>query len=104
LPLLWLLAVTMTAGYQKIYSDDPRIGFLTAARNLDDKLPTLQAALDSAKLANDENAIAVATKALSANRRMHFNDLLDTAVDGLFMVMVVAIFVIGVWEWLRLLT
>jgi carbon starvation protein len=37
-PLLWLLIVTSTAAWQKITSNDVRIGFLSAANDLADKL------------------------------------------------------------------
>ena len=38
LPLLWLLVVTTSAAYEKIFSDDVRIGFFAAANDLSQKL------------------------------------------------------------------
>ncbi|BBJ00400.1 carbon starvation protein A [Ferrigenium kumadai] len=38
LPLLWLVIITSTATWQKLTSDDPRIGFIAAANSLSDKL------------------------------------------------------------------
>jgi carbon starvation protein len=37
-PLAWLVTVTTVAAWQKIFSDDARIGFFAAARDLADKL------------------------------------------------------------------
>ena len=37
-PLAWLVILTSTAVWEKVASDDPRIGFLAAARGLADKL------------------------------------------------------------------
>ena len=38
LPLVWLIIITTTAAWQKIASDDIRIGFFSAANDLTDKL------------------------------------------------------------------
>ncbi|MGH8129304.1 MAG: carbon starvation CstA family protein, partial [Steroidobacteraceae bacterium] len=38
LPLAWLVTVTTAAAWQKIFSDDAKIGFFAAARDLADKL------------------------------------------------------------------
>jgi len=38
LPLLWLVVVTTTAAYEKIFSSDIRVGFLAAANDMSAKL------------------------------------------------------------------
>jgi len=71
IPLLWLLAVTMTAGVEKIFAADPRLGFLAAAQNLEGK--------------------------------PRFNALLDAVVTAVFLLMVAAIVLLSVREWILLL-
>jgi carbon starvation protein len=102
-PLIWLLAVTMTAGWQKIFDEDTRIGFLSAAKVLDGKLPSLQQALASARTGGNAAAIDAATKALANNRTLHFNNLLDAVVAGFFLCLVVMIVIISAREWILLL-
>tara|TARA_B100000035_G_scaffold286426_1_gene270732 strand:- start:25689 stop:27701 length:2013 start_codon:yes stop_codon:yes gene_type:complete len=38
IPLTWLLIITTTAAYQKIFSDDIRIGFLASAQSMSNKI------------------------------------------------------------------
>lgn len=38
LPLVWLLTITTTAVYEKVFSDDVRVGFFAAANDLSQKL------------------------------------------------------------------
>jgi carbon starvation protein len=38
LPLVWLVIITTSASYQKIFSDDVRVGFFAAANDLSGKL------------------------------------------------------------------
>jgi carbon starvation protein len=87
-PLLWLVAVTFTAGYQKIFSDQPRVGFLSEASHL-------QSALDAGAIAAGKMSEAQATI---------FNDRLDAAVCGLFLIMVALILVDSVRVWFRILS
>jgi carbon starvation protein len=102
-PLVWLLIVTMTAGYQKIFDTDPRIGFLAQVKVLKEKVPGLEAALTAAQAASNSKAIEDATKALRTNRVLQFNNRLDTLVTAVFLALVAAVALLSVREWILLL-
>jgi len=80
-PLLWLVAVTFTASYHKIWDESPRIGFLAHARQL-------------------ATGPAAGT---AGTARLIFNDRLDAAVTGILIVMIGMILVESVLEWGRVL-
>ena len=104
IPLVWLVAVTFTASVQKIWSSDPRIGFLAQAQTLAGKMPGLQQALDSANATGDVTTIDAAQKAWHANRTLRFNNLLDAVVAGIFLALVIAIVLLSLREWFLLLS
>jgi carbon starvation protein len=89
LPLAWLVVVTMVGGWAKIFSDDPRLGFLAHARLLADQL----AAGVLPRGAADATAAA----------RMIFNDRLDAAVAGFFMLAVIVILADSAKEWVAVI-
>jgi carbon starvation protein len=90
IPLTWLTIINMTAGYQKIFSSDPKLGFLSHAR-------WVQGFLDTGAL---PPGVANATNA----GRMIFNDRLDAAVAAFFLVAVVVILVSSAREWMAVLS
>jgi carbon starvation protein len=73
-PLVWLTAATLTAGWQKVFSPDPALGFLSHARSL----------------ANSTSADAA---------RLIFNDRLDAALSIFFMLIVVVVILASAREW-----
>jgi carbon starvation protein len=80
-PLGWLVAVTFTAGLEKIFSPDPHLGFLSHAN-------ALESAVGSA---------SIATKTLI------FNERLDAVVCGTFLLLVSIIMIDSVRVWVGLL-
>jgi carbon starvation protein len=89
LPLTWLCAVTMTAGWMKMFSPDPKLGFLARARLFQD-------ALDSGTV---PRGVADATAA----SRFIFNDRLDAAVTAFFMLSVIVIIAASAHEWWKVI-
>jgi carbon starvation protein len=85
LPMAWLVVVTMTAGWQKIFSADPRLGFLSHARWV------------AERVAMGELPGGVADAAGAA--RLMFNDRLDAAVAAFFMISVIVILLDSIREW-----
>jgi carbon starvation protein len=85
LPLAWVLTVTLTAGWQKVFSDDPRLGFLAHA--------TLTAQQVAAGVLRAGNA-----------ERLIFNDRLDALVAMALMLVTVLVVLASAREWLLVLT
>ncbi|HLQ69977.1 MAG TPA: carbon starvation CstA family protein [Gemmatimonadales bacterium] len=73
-PLVWLIVVTMTAGYQKVFSADPKLGFLAHAATL-------------------------AGSAIPNAPRLIFNDRLNAAVALFFMMVVAMLVFTSAREW-----
>ena len=78
-PLAWLVTVTYSGAWQKIFSDAPRVGFLAQARLLEAGPQTAQ------------------------TKQLIFNNRLDAAVCGLFIVLVTTILADSVRVWAGLL-
>jgi carbon starvation protein len=83
-PLVWLLAVTLTAGWQKIFAADPRLGFLSHASDL------------AARIA--------AGAEIAGGARMIFNDRLNALLAGVFMLTVTALVISSAWQWVAIIT
>jgi carbon starvation protein len=90
LPLAWLATVTMTAGWQKIFSSDPRLGFLTHARMLGERLAS--------------GELPAGVKSISEAHRLILNDRIDAAVAAFFLLSVIVILVASLHEWFTVLS
>ena len=80
-----LVIVTMTAGYQKIFSPNPRLGFLSHASSFE------------ATLAAGNLPPGVAS--IEAAQRFIFNDRIDAAVAAFFMISVIIILADSARQW-----
>ncbi len=83
-PLAWLLVVTGTASWQKVFSADPRLGFLAHARRVAEQLAAGSIAPDVAS-------------------RMIFNDRVDAVLALLFAAVTLLVVASSAWEWIAVL-
>ena len=74
-PLAWLVAVTMAASYQKIWSPDPSLGFLAQAQML------------ASRIASG----AIPAAQVDTTQRLIFNARLDAAITLIFAALVILI-------------
>ena len=85
LPLTWLLAATLTAGWQKVFAEDPRLGFLSHAAAISEQ-------------------VAAGTMEAARGGRLIFNDRLDAVVTVAFMVVTILVLLASAREWVLILT
>ncbi len=87
-PLCWLVAVTFTAGWQKIFSPDPRLGFLS----------------QTTALKNAIGAGKIPAPRIAETHAIIFNQRLDAAVCGIFLLLVSIILIDSARVWYGLLS
>jgi carbon starvation protein len=85
LPLTRVLAATLTAGWQKVFASDPRLGFLAHAATVVDQMAA--GGMDSAR-----------------GTRLIFNDRLDAVVTLSFMIVTLLVVLASAREWVLILT
>ncbi|HKM68267.1 MAG TPA: carbon starvation CstA family protein [Candidatus Acidoferrum sp.] len=87
-PMAWLVIITMTASYQKIFSPNVRIGFLSQASAL------------AAQIASGRIAAAI----IADTQRNIFNLRLDAAVTAVLAAMILVLIVEALAQWYAILS
>jgi carbon starvation protein len=87
-PTAWLVTVTMTASYQKIFDPNPRIGFLSYAKVLAAQIASGQ--IPAAKLVETQ--------------RLIFNQRLDAGVTAVLAVMIIVLIAEAIVQWYSILS
>jgi carbon starvation protein len=88
LPMVWLVVITMTASFQKIFDPNPRIGFLAAANAM------------AAQIA----AGKIAAAQIAETHRLIFNQRLDAAVTAVLALMILVLIVEALVQWYAILS
>jgi carbon starvation protein len=87
LPMVWLVTVTMSASYAKVFDPNPRIGFLSQARTLEARLAAGQVPADK----------------LAGTHRQIFNARLNAGITLLFVGLILVLIFEALFGWWRIL-
>ena len=88
IPMTWLVIITMTASYQKIFDSNPRLGFLSYAKALSAQIA--EGKIPAAKIADTQRVI--------------FNQRLDAAVTAVLAAMIIVLIIEALMQWYRILS
>jgi len=86
-PTIWLLACTLSAGWLKIFSENPKVGFLAHAAKFSG--------------AAERGEVLAPAKSIEQMQQVIFNDYVDASLCGLFIVVVLTVLVFGIRAALR---
>ncbi|MBV8145413.1 MAG: carbon starvation protein A [Gammaproteobacteria bacterium] len=81
-PTVWLVICTVTAGLEKVFSPNPKVGFLSHAEKFSQALASQQ--------------VLAPAKSLQEMSRVIFNDYLDAALAALAVSIVIVVVVYGI--------
>ncbi|WP_066306281.1 carbon starvation CstA family protein [Bacillus sp. FJAT-29814] len=89
LPTTWLLIVTLTAGWQKLFHENPKIGFLSHAKIF--------------KEAYDDGKVLAPATSAAQMKQVLINDYVDAALTGIFMIVVIVVLISAIRIWFKVL-
>ncbi|MEV2908163.1 carbon starvation CstA family protein [Paenibacillus larvae] len=87
IPTAWILLVTMSAGYQKIFHPDPAIGFLAHANKFSSAL--------------NSGSLLAPAKTTDQMKQIIMNDNVNAILCGFFMLVVILVFLSALRIWIQ---
>lgn len=89
IPTTFVLIVTMTAGWQKLFHENPRIGFLSHGKVFKDAI--------------DKGEVLAPAKSMGQMKQVLINDYVDAGLTAFFMLIVITVFISAVRLWIKVL-
>jgi carbon starvation protein len=102
-PLVWLVAVTGSAGAIKVFHPHPRMGFWAAAQAADQALPKVHQELAEAQARGETAKVQQLEHRVMELRRTRFNNRVDAVVTMVFLLLMVTMLTLSARTWWQLL-